>query len=88
MTPRLTMGYRRLRAHADNWLWPTGEEIRGHEFHYSTWTERPTTLAPLYQLLPWKESIGSTTQAEQWEGSALAMSLRRIPTSIFWPNRG
>ena len=68
MTPRLTMGYRRLRAYSDNWLWRRGEEIRGHEFHYSTWTERPATLASLYQLLPWKEAAGSTAQAEQWEG--------------------
>lgn len=68
MTPRLTMGYRRLRAQSDTWLWRRGEEIRGHEFHYSTWTERPPTLAPLYQMLPWKEPAGPTPQTEQWEG--------------------
>lgn len=68
MTQRLTMGYRRLRAQRDTWLWRQGEEIRGHEFHYSTWTERPPTLAPLYQMLPWKATAGATPQAEQGEG--------------------
>lgn len=68
MTPRLTMGYRRLCAQSDSWLWRKGEEIRGHEFHYSTWRERPATLPPLYQMLPWKELAGSAPQAEQWEG--------------------
>lgn len=68
MTPRLTMGYRRLRAQSDTWLWRKDEEIRSHEFHYSTWTERPATLAPLYQLLPWKEAADAPAQAAQGEG--------------------
>lgn len=68
MTSRLTMGYRRLRAQSDTWLWRKDEEIRGHEFHYSTWTERPATLAPLYQLLPWKEAADAPAQAAQGEG--------------------
>jgi cobyrinic acid a,c-diamide synthase len=29
-----------------------GEEIRGHEFHYSTWEDRPATLPPACTLLP------------------------------------
>lgn len=68
MTPRLTMGYRRLRAQNDTWLWRKGEEMRGHEFHYSMWSERPTQLPYLYQMLPWKKSVGSAPQAAQWEG--------------------
>lgn len=68
ITPRLTMGYRRLRAQSDNWLWRHGEEIRGHEFHYSTWSERPPTLAPLYQVLPWQEPAEPTPQPVQEEG--------------------
>jgi len=68
MTPRLTMGYRRIRAQTNSWLWRQGEEIRGHEFHYSTWRERPPTLAPLYQVLPWKEPAGPTPQPVQEEG--------------------
>jgi cobyrinic acid a,c-diamide synthase len=26
--------------------------VRGHEFHYSAWDERPTDLPPAYYLLP------------------------------------
>lgn len=52
MTPRLTLGYRTVRATADSWLWRAGETIRGHEFHYSYWADRPADLAPLYRCLP------------------------------------
>jgi cobyrinic acid a,c-diamide synthase len=52
MTGRLTLGYRVVRAPRDNWLWREDETIRGHEFHYSVWEDRPTDLAPAYELLP------------------------------------
>lgn len=52
MTPRLTLGYRTVSAVSDNWLWRAGESVRGHEFHYSTWEERPAELAPLYTCQP------------------------------------
>ncbi|MDW8325012.1 MAG: cobyrinate a,c-diamide synthase [Anaerolineales bacterium] len=52
MTPRLTLGYRRLRAAGDNWLWRAGEPMRGHEFHHSVWQGRPRDLPFLYELLP------------------------------------
>jgi cobyrinic acid a,c-diamide synthase len=52
MTPRLTLGYRTVRAQTDTWLWRTGETVRGHEFHYSVWEGRPTDLPPLYTCLP------------------------------------
>jgi cobyrinic acid a,c-diamide synthase len=52
MTPRLTLGYRTVRAQADSWLWQSGETVRGHEFHYSVWEGRPTDLPPLYTCLP------------------------------------
>jgi cobyrinic acid a,c-diamide synthase len=32
---RLTLGYRDAVAGADSPLWRAGEEVRGHEFHYS-----------------------------------------------------
>lgn len=35
MTERLTLGYRRATARVDNPLCQAGEELRGHEFHYS-----------------------------------------------------
>ena len=52
MTRRLALGYRTARAARDSWLWRADETIRGHEFHYSTWEDRPTDLAPAYELLP------------------------------------
>ena len=36
MTARLTLGYREARALTDSLLAEAGEEVRGHEFHYST----------------------------------------------------
>jgi len=36
MTGRLTLGYRHAVTRADTPLAPTGTELRGHEFHYST----------------------------------------------------
>jgi len=35
MTDRLTLGYRRATALADNPVLVAGDEVRGHEFHYS-----------------------------------------------------
>ena len=35
MTDRLTLGYRRATARVDNPLCAAGQELRGHEFHYS-----------------------------------------------------
>jgi cobyrinic acid a,c-diamide synthase len=52
MSTRLTLGYRVVRALTDNWLWRAGEEMRGHEFHYSIWSGRPAALPYLYQFLP------------------------------------
>ncbi len=51
MTRRLTLGYRTIRAAADSWLWQTGETLRGHEFHYSTWQPDPAAT-PAYDILP------------------------------------
>ncbi len=52
MGDRLTVGYRVARAAGDSWLLPEGEAVRGHEFHYSTWEDRPTDLPPAWWLLP------------------------------------
>jgi cobyrinic acid a,c-diamide synthase len=49
---RLTLGYRLAQAAGDSWLLSTGETVRGHEFHYSTWQDRPANLPPAYCLLP------------------------------------
>lgn len=52
MTARLTMGYRNIRAERSSWLWQAGETLRGHEFHYSVWHDRPATMPWLYACLP------------------------------------
>lgn len=52
MSGRLTMGYRLAQARSASWLLATGEAVRGHEFHYSTWEDRPSDLPPAYSLLP------------------------------------
>jgi cobyrinic acid a,c-diamide synthase len=52
MTGRLTLGYRLARAAQNSWLLPRGQTVRGHEFHYSTWEERPADLPPAWYLLP------------------------------------
>jgi cobyrinic acid a,c-diamide synthase len=35
MAGRLTLGYREAQARHDSALWRAGDEVRGHEFHYS-----------------------------------------------------
>jgi cobyrinic acid a,c-diamide synthase len=52
MNRRLTLGYRLARSMADSWFLNRDEAIRGHEFHYSTWEDRPASLPPAYLLLP------------------------------------
>jgi cobyrinic acid a,c-diamide synthase len=49
---RLTLGYRLAQAASDSWLMAAGETVRGHEFHYSVWVNRPPDLPPAYHLLP------------------------------------
>jgi cobyrinic acid a,c-diamide synthase len=52
MSDRLTLGYRLARSAADSWLLEEGEVLRGHEFHYSVWVDRPDDVPPAYFLLP------------------------------------
>jgi cobyrinic acid a,c-diamide synthase len=49
---RLTLGYRQAQAASDSWLLSAGETVRGHEFHYSKWEDRPADLPPAFHLLP------------------------------------
>lgn len=71
MQPRLTLGYRTLRALADNWLWRSGEEMRGHEFHYSTWCNRAPSLPYLYEIQP--SAYQPAPQLEgAWQGNLIA----------------
>ncbi|MFN3981902.1 MAG: cobyrinate a,c-diamide synthase [Caldilinea sp.] len=50
MVGRLTLGYREVTAIRDSLLLQTGESVRGHEFHYSDWVERPEKLPNAYAL--------------------------------------
>jgi cobyrinic acid a,c-diamide synthase len=49
MSGRLTLGYRQGRAARDSWLFKAGEAIRGHEFHYSSWIDRPDGLPAAFE---------------------------------------
>lgn len=71
MEQRVTLGYRRLVAQHDTWLWHKGEQMRGHEFHYSTWQDRPATFPYLYEFQP--DTYRLTGQLEGvWQGNLLA----------------
>jgi cobyrinic acid a,c-diamide synthase len=71
MEQRVTLGYRLLQAQHDTWLWRKGEPMRGHEFHYSSWEERPTTFPYLYEFQP--DTYRLTGQLEGvWQGNLLA----------------
>jgi cobyrinic acid a,c-diamide synthase len=52
MTPKLTLGYRLAEAASDSWLFRRGETVRGHEFHYSIWQDRPLDVPAALRLLP------------------------------------
>jgi cobyrinic acid a,c-diamide synthase len=52
MMGKLTLGYRLAEAAADSWLLHAGETVRGHEFHYSIWQDRPDDLPPAYFARP------------------------------------
>ena len=52
MTQKLNMGYRQAQAVVDSWFMQCGEEVRGHEFHYSVWEGRPKDITPAYIILP------------------------------------
>lgn len=51
MSQKLNMGYRTARAAGNSWLMQEGEEIRGHEFHYSVWEKGENELPPAYSLI-------------------------------------
>ncbi len=50
MTGRLTLGYREVVTACATWLAPAGVALRGHEFHYSDWIERPADLPAAYRI--------------------------------------
>jgi cobyrinic acid a,c-diamide synthase len=50
MSQRLTLGYREVQAMRDTLLLRAGEMVRGHEFHYSEWLDRPADDSWAYQI--------------------------------------
>lgn len=69
MSARLTLGYRMGRAACDSWLFNEGEEIRGHEFHYSSWIDRPLGLPAALEL------TGRDGDVSGWPEGACARNL-------------
>ncbi len=52
MTDKVTLGYREVTALHDSPLFEKGDTIRGHEFHYSKWMQRPDSLPHAYEVQP------------------------------------
>lgn len=52
MAERLTLGYRVVKSAATSWFLAEGETVRGHEFHYSTWTGQQDEAEPACYVLP------------------------------------
>ncbi|MHB1557044.1 MAG: cobyrinate a,c-diamide synthase [Isosphaeraceae bacterium] len=71
MTGRLTLGYREATAACDSWLFRAGESIRGHEFHYSSWTGRGDDL-PAALILDDRRVPGGPTPEGACVGSLWA----------------
>jgi cobyrinic acid a,c-diamide synthase len=67
MTSKLSLGYRLAEAAGDGPLLAAGERVRGHEFHYSIWENRPASLPPAFILHPPHEGAGP----RQLEGGRL-----------------
>jgi cobyrinic acid a,c-diamide synthase len=80
MTRKLTLGYRLARAGTSSWLLQPGESLRGHEFHYSIWQDRPPSLPPAYLLVP---PTGEQTEARP-EGAILGKLHASYVHVHFW----
>ena len=79
MTDKLHMGYRLAQAANASWLFSQAEMVRGHEFHYSTWAERPANLPPAYRLLP-SDGLGNPIP----EGACLGSLWATYVHLSFW----
>ncbi len=70
LSRRLTMGYRTVKALRPSLLLAQGEEVRGHEFHYSVWDGLPAEPPYAYELAA---PTGEEHRLEGWaEGTLLA----------------
>lgn len=59
----LTMGYRLVHVRENTLLACANDELRGHEFHYSTW-ESPTVWHCAHEIAPRRQS--ENTQKDGW----------------------
>jgi cobyrinic acid a,c-diamide synthase len=71
MTPRLVLGYRVATMVRDTFLAPAGCWMRGHEFHYSEWVERPVDAPYAYEIVP---RGGDAPRCEGYATGALVAS--------------
>ena len=79
MSGKLTLGYRRVQPAGDCWLLDEGETVHGHEFHYSSWEDRPTDVPPAYFL---RSATGSDEPHP--EGARLENLLASYVHLHFW----
>lgn len=77
---RIQLGYATVRARVDTPLLRAGEEMRGHEFHYSTWEDLPPDLPYAYL------AEGRHGGAERPEGFARGNLLASYIHLHFWSN--
>lgn len=62
MEPKVRLGYRILNGLTDGPILAVGEETRAHEFHYSSWQEKPRGLSPAFEVKP-RRSYETTRSA-------------------------
>jgi cobyrinic acid a,c-diamide synthase len=62
MADRLTLGYRVVRSVGPSWFLHEGETVRGHEFHYSTWSVGSKQVQPACFVLPRAETGDARTE--------------------------
>jgi len=77
---RSRLGYTQVRAERDTLLLGAGEEVRGHEFHYSTWEGAPRDLPHAYMVQ------GRHEEASRPEGFAHGNLLASYVHLHFWSN--
>ena len=84
---RLSLGYREVEARADGPLLPAGQQVRGHEFHWSTLEQPPQDNESVYRVVnqggrPDGFRAGSVwaTYVHVHLGSAPGLALRFVET--------
>ncbi|MYC35765.1 MAG: cobyrinate a,c-diamide synthase [Chloroflexi bacterium] len=84
---RLSLGYREVEARADGPLLPAGQQVRGHEFHWSTLEQPPQDGESVYRVVnqggrPDGFRAGSVwgTYVHVHLGSAPGLALRFVET--------